>query len=264
MQTEIITSRANPHIKAAAALSAAKERARTGLFMTEGARLCADAAQNGAVIKEFYFTAEASEKYREKYEIIASAAQKGFIINGSVAEKLSDTSATQEMFCVCEIPSAPAVNKLKADGLYIMTENLQSPDNLGAVSRTAEALGFDGMIVSGGCDIYSPKALRASMGALIRFPVICPPEISDFLGRAKSVGMKIFATSPLPSAQKITETDKTGGCILIVGNEGNGITDTLFSEATDIITIPMRGRAESLNASAAAAVAMWEFVRDRV
>lgn len=258
---EEITSRNNPAVKAAAALKELKERKSTGLFLLEGARLCKDAALNGVAIEQFFVTEKAREKYFSEYSLLEETAVKSFLIPDSVAEKLSDTKNSQGFFAVCRQPRA--ICEINREGMYVFTDNVQNPDNMGAVVRTAEAMGADGIIVNSGCDIYSPKALRASMGALLRFPVIRTDSSEEILSECKARGMKIFASVVDSSAEDVTKASKDGGAVLIIGNEGNGISEETLSLSTHRITIPMKGKAESLNASAAATVLIWEFMKDR-
>lgn len=258
---EEITSRNNPAVKAAAALKELKERKKTGLFLLEGARLCKDGALNGVEIKQFFVTEKAREKYIDEYELLVGKSENSFLIPESVAEKLSDTKNSQGFFAVCRQPDIS--RETDRNGMYVFTDNVQNPDNMGAIVRTAEAMGADGIIVNSGCDIYSSKALRASMGALLRFPVIRTDNPADFLAECRRNGMKIFASVVDASAEDVTKASKDGGCVLIIGNEGNGISEETLSLSTHRITIPMKGKAESLNASAAATVLIWEFMKDR-
>lgn len=258
---EIITSRTNPDIKAACLLKEAAGRRKTGLFLLEGARLCCDAAVNGMEITQFFVTENAACKYRDEFLVLEEKAQRSRLIAESVAEKLSDTKNSQGFFAVCrENKISPVINP---QGMYIFTDNIQNPDNLGAIVRTAEALGADGLIVSSGCDIYSPKAQRASMGALLRFPVIKTSSGAEVLEKCRLGKMKVFASVVTGDSVSVTEGDKTGGCVLVIGNEGNGVSDEILALADERVTIPMRGKAESLNASAAASILIWEFLKDR-
>ena len=258
---EEITSRNNPSVKAAALLKEAKQRKATGLFLLEGARLCKDAALNGIVIKQLFITEKAREKYSAEAGLLEEKAEKSFLIVDSVAEKLTDTKNSQGFFAVCE--ESEISREINCKGMYVFTDNVQNPDNLGAIVRTAEAMGADGLIVNSGCDIYSPKALRASMGALLRFPVIKTDDAASCLNGCRKNNMKIFASVVDSDAESVAAASKDGGCVLIIGNEGNGISDGVLSLATHRITIPMKGKAESLNASAAATVLIWEFMKDR-
>lgn len=138
---------------------------------------------------------------------------------------------------------------------------MQDPSNLGAVLRTAEAFGMSGVIVGGGCDIYNPKALRAAMGSSMRISVLTTVNLPFLLIFAAKKGMLTLASTPSDGAKKITDMSFSGSVICVVGNEGSGISPEVMSACTLPVTIPMRGRAESLNAAAAAAVLMWELTK---
>jgi tRNA(Leu) C34 or U34 (ribose-2'-O)-methylase TrmL len=140
-------------------------------------------------------------------------------------------------------------------------DTVQNPDNLGAISRTAEAFGIDGMVICGGCDIYNPKALRASMGALFRLPVKVCKSLEDEINLCKNIGIQSFATVPDRDAYDITKTDFSKGALCIIGNEGNGVSKEIIDVCDKKITIKMQGRAESLNAAAAASILIWEMMR---
>lgn len=260
---ENITSKNNDKIKSAVALrDSASQRKKQGMFFVEGARLCGDAAASDADILQFLFTGKAKEKFPAFYKEIAQKAKEIYCINEDVSRKLSDTQSPQGMFCVCKaVDKNLKADKIDREGKYILLENVQDPSNLGAVARTAEAMGIDGLIVSGGCDIYNPKALRACMGAFFRLNVIVCDEILPFIEDAKKTGMSVFASTPDVGAVKVSDVDFSGGVICIVGNEGNGVTQETMNASSAKITIPMKGRAESLNASTAAAILIWEMVR---
>lgn len=254
-----ITSRTNEKIKKAYSLLNGRERRETGLFLIEGIRLVVDAALSGVEIKTLFATEAALEKFRDELSSCENTLPGCFIISEHICEKLSDTKNPQGIFAVCRIPENKIISK--PDGLYIVTDNIQNPDNLGAIVRTAEALGMDGLYIIGGCDIYSPKAIRASMGGLLRFPVSVVTDEIEFLNSMKAEGFRLCATVPDASAQDITKCGIHSSACLIIGNEGNGISDNVLSICTDFLTIPMKGKAESLNASTAAAIAIWELCR---
>ena len=255
MTMEILTSKTNPRVKSAAALLDRRERKKTGRFLLEGARLCADAAANGVTVETLFLTEAAAEKYPAEAGLLMQTARNAFYISESAAEKLSDTKHSQNIFCVCQRKNTPFT--VTPNGLYVFLDSVQNPDNLGAVSRTAEALGFDGLVVSGGCDVDSPKALRASMGALLRFPVISAENGAGWLRNCLDGGLRVLAAVPDRSADEITQIELTAGAVLVIGNEGNGAGEETLALCTDRVTIPMAGKAESLNAAAAAAIAMF-------
>lgn len=258
-----ITSRNNEKIKLAAKLCAdSSERRKTGLFFLEGLRLCCDAAENGICPKDVFVTEVALQKYDRELEVLVSSGENVYVITDEIASKLSDTKNTQGVFCVCKtLDKFANIDKINYNGIYIAMENIQTPDNLGAAARTAEALGLDGMIISGGCDIYNPKALRASMGSLLRLDVFSVSDLPEFIAMCNNNSMNTYAAVPDRSVLPVTQMDRTKGVVCVVGNEGNGLTEKTISSCSSKITIPMKGRAESLNAAAAACMIMWEMVR---
>lgn len=259
---EKITARTNDKIKYAVRLGeSASLRKEAGEFFLEGARLCSDAVKSGIVIKQAFFTSKALWKYADYVDGIIAESGICYEISTEVSQKLSDTENPQGVFCICEMRKGADANSLNPDGKYLALENLQDPSNLGAVCRSAEALGLDGLIVSGGCDVYNPKALRASMGSLLRMNVITAENLGELIEKANSAGMKTLASVPKNTAEDIRKVSMNGGVICCVGNEGSGLSDGVIGKCTSQVTIPMSGRAESFNASAAAAILAWELKR---
>ncbi len=256
-----LSSKSNDKIKYVNKLvSGSSFRRQEGLFVTEGARLCADAYKSGCEIIECYITEKALQKYGELLSSLLDGAQTVYKITDGIADKLSDTVNSQGVFCVVKISDKNSC-QLNYNGKYIALENIQNPQNTGAISRTAEALGVDGIILSEGCDIYNPKALRASMGSLLRIPVIRSENLVEIISEANENGMLTLATVPDSTATDITSLDFSGGVITVIGNEGNGVTDEVKNTVKVCATIKMKGEAESLNAASAAVIAMWEMMR---
>ncbi len=257
---EKITARNNDKIKYAVRLSTSSAfRRENGEFFLEGARLCSDAAKTGVEVKRAFFTSSALEKYGEYISAVISVCPEAYEISAEVAERLSDTGSSQGVFCICA--EKPLSGAIKPDGKYIALENIQDPSNLGAICRTAEALGTDGLIVSGGCDIFNPKALRAAMGSSLRISITETECLPSLIEKANSDGMLTLASVPARDADDIRLVDMPGGVICCVGNEGNGLSKETVDACRRRVTIPMEGRAESLNASVAAAILAWELKR---
>ena len=255
----IITSRENPLIKLVAALQVSSEkRKRNGLFVLEGLRICKDACDNGIKFDKLIVSDAAAEKYAadtEKFSLISDECYK---IPDSLFKKISDTKTPQGIIAVAKMPVTGSCG-IDKNGKYIALENVSDPSNLGAISRTAEALGVNGIILSSdGCDPYSPKALRASMGTLLRVPVFVTESFAETL---KSTDLKRYACVVNKTAESIKEQSFENGSVVMIGNEANGLTDSAKQSADVLVTIPMTGRAESLNAAAAAAIAMWEMMK---
>ena len=262
----MITSKDNPQVKAAVRLrESARARREQGLFFLEGFRLCADAIASGYLPQTLFFTEAARQKYGVP-ETPALPDDACLLISEPVAQKLGDTTSPQGMFGVFKSAETQE-NFWQPNGKYIALEQVQDPGNLGAIARTAEALGLDGMLISGGCDVHHPKALRASMGSLLRLPVM---ETDDFAGALASealasYALPCYAAVPDGSAMPVGECDFSNGAVVVIGNEGNGLSAEAIAACKTSgggnITIPMNGKAESLNAAAAATIFMWEMMR---
>ncbi len=255
---KVITSKDNPLIKLICGLqSSAKTRKNEGLFVLEGLRICEDGYENSIWFDKLIISKTAGEKYAEKLLKFFENADEIYEIPDSLFKKISDTSSPQGVIAVVKIPKlSPEISRL---GRYIILENLNDPSNLGAISRTAEALGVSGIILSkDSVDPYSPKSLRASMGTLLRMPVII---LDDFANQLKASGLELYACVVDSDALPITNVKFNDGCGLLIGNEANGLTDAIKAACNEKITIPMTGNAESLNAATAAAISMWEMMK---
>ncbi len=262
----IITSRRNELVREYLHLaSSAQYRRERGRIPLEGARLCADAAESGLKPLFLFFTEEAEEKYSRYLATVRSFSPKEFSVSPSVSQALADTKSTQGVFCICEKPAeSPHLPSTESGRQILVLENIQDPANLGAVLRTAEAVGISGVVLAGNCcDAFSPKALRAGMGAAFRLPVYLREDAVDAIKRLNGSGFRTFAAVPDSAAVPVTEIDFSLPAAVVVGNEGNGLTEEAKDACSARITIPMAGRAESLNAAASAAILMWEMMRGR-
>ncbi len=253
-----ISSKDNQLVKEIALLQrSSKARNEKGLFVLEGLRLCMDAAENGYSFSVLAVSEDALEKHEKDVEYLCSFSKSAYILTNNIFSKISDTVSPQGILCLCEIPKYD-IDIIKNGGKYVGLENIQDPSNLGAISRTAEAFGLDGMIISGGCDPYSSKSLRASMGALLRIPIILTHEPVNLF---KNFGITTYAAVVDKDEKKLNEVVFDKNSAVIIGNEANGLLEQT-ADACDVkITIPMSGRAESLNAGVAAAVIMWEMCK---
>lgn len=258
---EKITGKNNSIIKnVKKLLSSSAQRREQGLFVLEGARLVFDILNSFYKIKYFLVTVEAYGKYTAQCNEISAFSEYSFFITNELSEKLGETKNTQGVFAVCVMKTQEKF-PLKKGGRYIALDNIQDPGNLGAAVRTAEALGIDGIMAGGGCDIFNPKALRASMGSMLRINIIQTDSLSEYLTDCISEGLPVYASSPDSSALSVTDIDFSDGGVCVIGNEANGVSREITELCDSTVTIKMSGRAESLNASAAAAIIMWEMLR---
>lgn len=255
-----ISSKDNQLIKFVSLLqSSAKHRKVNDLFVLEGLRICDDAYQNNIRFDKLIVTKSALEKHSEHIDRFATVSENCYVLKEDLFKKISDTNSPQGIIVVAKTPHIS--EKVSIHGRYIALENLADPSNLGAIARTAEALGVSGIIISSdGCDPYAPKSLRSSMGTLLRVPIYIVDDILDFINQN---GLRAFACVVDKDAESIATQQFRDGDVLLIGNEANGLSDTAKQAAHLCITIKMQGKAESLNAAAAAAIAMWEMVKEK-
>lgn len=261
---EQITSRDNPRIRQYVQLSAdAKKRREAGKFVIEGMRLCSDALESGVSIDTLYFTENAAERYAAAVSRLTERARESFIVSDAAAARLSDTGHAQGIFCECAVLDKRLnIHKIENNSRLVVLEGIQDPANLGTVLRSAEAFGVDGVLLSEGCcDVYNPKVLRGSMGAVFRVPFAREADLAGVLRRWTDAGVLTLAAVVDRAATPVTKLEISGAAAIVIGNEGNGLTPEAAAACKERVTIPMRGRAESLNAAAAAAVLIWEMTR---
>ena len=239
--------------------SSAKKRRESGLFILEGTRLCSEALREDISVCEMFYTASVLASHSELIKALEKRAKFSDEVSEAVFAKLSDTCSPQGVLLTVSFNERPMATDM---GRFIAFERVSDPSNLGAAARTAEALGFSGIVLSkNGVDPFSPKSLRASMGALLRLPVIYSDDFLKTLEDYKQKGFKINGTVVNSDAMHINEIEFTENEVTIIGNEANGMTDEAKALCDRLVTIPMSGRAESLNAAAAAAIVMWEMCR---
>ena len=244
-------------------LSQAKHRRQTGRFVIEGVRLCMDAVRSRASISVFLYTARAAEVFPDEWKALAAAAERSVAIAEQLSAFISDTTTPQGFFAVCADvlrPLDPAA--LRPHGRYLALETVRDPANLGTIIRTAEAFGLDGLILSDDCcDVTSPKVLRGSMGGIFRLPIAVTGDFAAALNEWQALGVPVYACVPDREARPISSVSFAEGGIALIGNEANGLRPATVRAASAAITIPMRGRAESLNAAVAASIVAWEMTR---
>ncbi len=259
MMFEQLSGAENPKIKAAVRLlTNASERTAQNRFVCEGLRLVRDAVQSGVTLHEVFVTEQLCDQHPNDVDAIAAAAARVYCVTPALMQKLCDTRTPQG---ICAVGTLPSLD-LPQTGKIMVCDRLQDPANLGALARTAEALGIAGVLLSSDCCApHNPKALRASMGAFFRLPVAVCDDLPQTLCDLRQQGFTIFGSVVRSATCSLTETQFPASCALVIGNEANGVSDAVLEACDQRITIEMAGRAESLNASAAATLFMWEMTK---
>ena len=257
---EKITSKSNPYIKNLKKLyTSSKTRWNEGKYVIEGRKLCMDALLSGAKISCILFSDQVLRKEKKFLKDLFVCKCRKICISDEIATFLSDTKTSQGIFCVVDMQDkVVSCQDIKKE---ILLECIQDPANLGAVLRSAEAFGFERIYLTCDCvDVYNPKVLRASMGAVFRVKFVMVDDIGDFIRAMHREGLKVYASVPDEKAKNIQALDMSASMCVMVGNEGNGLSQVALDMCDEKVTIPMRGRAESLNASVAASIIMWKLM----
>ena len=184
---------------------------------------------------------------------------RGFIVTRSLLETICDTRTPQGVCAAFELPEPVALEQLPER--VVALDGVQDPGNLGTIWRTADAAGFQALLLgAGGADPLSPKVQRAAMGSGFRLPFCHTPELADALLQLRQRGYRVFA-SDLSGADFYARPDAGEKFVLVIGNEARGISDAVREAADCRVKLPMRGGAESLNAAVAAGIMMYELMR---
>lgn len=263
---KFITSRNNPKIMTAASLSRKKGRDETGLFMLEGEKLLEEAVKSGAPLTDIFCTEkEIGFCLSLKPECdVTCVSEQVFSKISTEKSPQGVISLSKRIDKICNL-SKIFVEDDFADGrsVFILC-GVRDPGNVGTIVRTAAATGIGMLIFSDDCaDIYSPRAVRASMGAIFRQKTAYTPSLPDAIGVLRCCGYSVYASVLDSKAVSIENIECTGRTVFIAGNEGHGLPDEIISAAGRTVYIPMENGVESLNVSAAAAIFMWNCRRKR-
>ncbi len=265
----MITSMSNPQMKKVQQLlKKARTRREEGLFVAEGIKMFGEAPKDR--LQKVY----AAASFAEKEEFQKILKEKGLenpgdkveIVDDKVFKSLSDTVTPQGVLCLISMKDWSLEEILEGveNPLLMILEDLQDPGNLGTIIRTGEGAGITGVILSRtSVDVFNPKVIRSTMGSVYRVPVLYVDSIEkEVLSVLKTHGITTYAAH-LKGKNNYDQEDYGKGTAFFIGNEGNGLTDSLTACADTLIKIPMEGQVESLNAAMASGILMYEAVRQR-
>ena len=262
---DLIQSKSNSTVTELSKLLNKKYREQRKLFLCDGIKLFLEAVEFNADIK--YIILENNTAFsNEIVQKIKECVEKGAIIlcvEGYIFAKMTSENSPQGIITVCgfydKMHSFLANAENNENDSIIMLQSIRDPGNMGTIMRNAVALGIDRLVLSSDCvDIYSPKVIRASMGAIFKIKV---DVVSDFLGSIevfKSGGRRVLSAALDDNALILGKDSLKRDDIVILGNEGHGISDDVIRVSTNTLFIPMRENTESLNVAMASAIIMWE------
>ena len=265
----MITSMSNPQMKKVQQLlKKARTRREEGLFVAEGIKMFGEAPKDR--LQKVY----AAASFAEKEEFQKILKEKGLenpgdkveIVDDKVFKSLSDTVTPQGVLCLISMKDWSLEEILEGveNPLLMILEDLQDPGNLGTIIRTGEGAGITGVILSRtSVDVFNPQVIRSTMGSVYRVPVLYVDSIEkEVLSVLKTHGITTYAAH-LKGKNNYDQEDYGKGTAFFIGNEGNGLTDSLTACADTLIKIPMEGQVESLNAAMASGILMYEAARQR-
>lgn len=260
---DVIKSKDNKNIKYISKLiSSNKFRKQEGRFVTEGVRLCKEALKNNAQIDILVYSVSANDKYIDTITDLSEQANTTLCVDDRIFSALSDTKTPQGVLCVVKtLDKQSYFDKIIENGIIVALDNIQDPSNLGTILRSADALGIDGVVLSYDCcDVFSPKVVRGSMGAVFRIPFIIVDNLRDFIDKFNIKGHSYACVLDDTSAT-VSDAHFTKPVLSVIGNEGNGVSKKVIEACSNKLYIPMKNNAESLNAAVAASIIMWEMIK---
>ena len=249
----MIISIKNPQVKRIQQLQKkSKVREEEGLFIVEGFNMAKELPKE--MVEKIYISESFQKKQELKLEGISEET-----LSDNVFSHVSATQSPQGILALVRMPKYQKESFIeKKEPYIIMLDSLQDPGNLGTILRTAEAAGVDGVIMNKECvDIFNPKVIRSTMGAIFRVPFCIAEDLQAEIALMKAKGISVFAAH-LEGIKYHNEVDYSKGSALLIGNEGNGIREEIVALADEKVQIPMEGEVESLNAAVSAAIFMYE------
>lgn len=247
---EKLTSLKNPRVMAWRSLKDKKGREEQHAFLVEGGRMVREALSSSFSVSALLL--------REDYvpDFPLPEGLPVFLLPEHVFRAVCDTKTPQGIAAVL------ALQAREASGSRLLAlDGVQDPGNVGTIIRTADAAGFDGILFSPDCaDLFSPKVLRSTMGSIFRLGFSFPSSLAEALDKLKENGFSVLS-SQLDGEPFFERGAVSSSFVLVIGNEGNGVSEVVKAVATHRLRLPMRGGAESLNAAVAAGIMMYDLIR---
>ena len=249
---EYITSRKNPVMLHIRKLSAYRTyRRKSGEFLGDGVKLLEEAVRWNAPLTAVVTTPGVPASPVEGVRRVE--------VPEDALASISPAKTPQGALFLARMPDPAPPERLEGDR-FLVLDGLQDPGNVGAIWRTADALGADGLILVNSCaDPFSPKTVRATMGACFRLPVY-ETEADALPGLLERSGLPLYAAALREDSVDV-KTAQLSRCAVVIGSEGRGVSPELLRLSEKTMKIPMRERCESLNAAVAAAIVLWEMGR---
>ncbi len=276
MNIETVRSRQNRAVVELCKLSDRRAREESRSFRFDGVKLYCEAVKKGVALQSVFLRQSNAEGLCERLaqtgtELPFSVAGRVIMLSDELFDRISEEKSPEGI-----ISCAKYIDKFQKnitiynsgdflrmrDERIVLLESVRDPSNIGAIIRSAAAMGVDRLIISADCaDIYHPKAVRASMGTLFDQHIDRVDSLPDAVQRLRESGRRVFAAALHAEAEVLGSFSLQQGDCVVIGNEGHGLSQATVAACSGCVLIPMSDRAESLNAAVAASVLMWEFVQ---
>ena len=264
-QKQPVTSRENKTIKYLHSLSDPKRRKQEGAFLIEGVKMVGEALREPGRVRLFVAAPTLSTG---KGKLLLERAETEHVdilwISERLMDALAESKTPQPVMAVVSMKEHTEEVLVRPDrGLFVIAHELQDPGNLGTIIRTAEAAGAAGVgVTQNTADPYNAKAVRASMGSILRMPVVRINDLHDCIGRCKQNGFQTVALA-LSGSRTHFDLDLKKPTAMIVGQEGGGLPEEIVRHVDYRVRIPMSPVIDSLNVATSAAVFLYEALRQR-
>jgi len=245
-----ITSVKNQRVKNWKKLLTKKGRIKANQYLIEGFHLIEEAIYFNSPIQEIIIREDILTDHSVLPDNIETTR-----VSKEIAEEISDTETNQGIFATIEFENEE--DSLSFDKPFLVLDEVQDPGNVGTLIRTADAAGFSGVIIGNGTvDPYNPKTLRSAQGSHFHIPVI-NGDLKEWIGVFKNQSIPVYGTNLDEKSVSYKDIKRSNQFALIVGNEGNGVSQEILSLTDSYLHIPMKGKAESLNVAIAASILMF-------
>lgn len=260
---QVITSKDNDVVKSIKKLKDKKYRDEEGCYLIEGIKIIEEAIEEKAIIEKIVICEECIQSSEINQKLLYEIAKYDCIyVSKKVFESLTTVVAPQGMLAVVRKNSNNTPIDYSQD-IILVLDGIQDPGNLGTILRTADSVNLKQIIVSNKtADVYNPKVVRSTMGAIFRVKVIEAENLVATLKEIKKNKFKIMATS-LGGTENIYDIEYKKK-VVVIGNEANGVSKEVLDIADKKVIIPMLGKTESLNAAVATSVILYEYVRQKI
>ena len=275
---EIIRSRQNKNIVELCKLTDRKAREGGKIFRFDGIKLLEEAIKNDVEICAVFLSSSAQERvlnflctrFGRAYE---DKIEKCFVVSDDIFDKISEEKSPEGVITIAKYIDKLQKNATIYNSVHflqlqnesiVLLESVRDPSNVGAIIRSAAAIGIDRLILSADCaDIYHPKAVRASMGTIFNQHIDRVSDLATTIGEMRKCGRRVFAAALDERALSLGQFEILAGDTVVIGNEGHGLSDEVIAACSNSVIIPMSERAESFNAAVAASILMWEFAKGK-